>query len=254
VQLMAAIDEGLWTVDPLGSWSDQTLAQLVGRPLALVRASLALELNGDPAFDITWRGVKDLLAGQPFDDFGLTATPFDVTIGNSKLLTDGLIGYFLDDDYSRFYLAQYGKAPPAGGYVVPTQPIQLKPDAAPTTVTMIVDPRAAIHATSGIQPTKSIQLPPDQVQAALAAIMITFMTGPLVTDAKVLSAPMPGGGGPGWSWLEHPTPAEWLTIPQIATPKATAELAATTQRLVDGWIKRADAFGPNGARRSMWGR
>jgi hypothetical protein len=254
VQLMAAIDEGLWTVDPLGSWSDQALAQLVGRPLALVRASLAIELNGDPAFDITWRGVKNLLAGQPFDDFGLTATPFDVTIGNSKLLTDGLIGYFYDDDYSRFYLAQYGKAPAAGGYVVPAQPIPLKPGAAPTTVTMIVDPRAAIHATSGIQPTKSIQLPPDQVQAALAAIVITFMTGPLVTDAKVLAAPMPGGGGRGWSWLEHPTPAEWQIVPQIATPKATAELAATTQRLVDGWIKRADAFGPNGTRRSMRGR
>ena len=136
---------------------------------------------------------------------------------------------------------------------MPAQPIPLKPNAPPTTVTVVVDPRAALHAASGILPTKSIVLPPDQVQAALAAIVITFMAGPLVTDAKVLAAPTPGGGGRDWSWLEHPTPPEWRTVPQIAPVTATADLGATTQRIVDGWMKRAGAFDPNGARRSTRG-
>ena len=251
-QLLAAIDEALWTVDPLGSWSDQTLAQLVGRPLALVRASIALELDGDPAFDTTWRAVGKLLAGKGFDDFGLTGASFDVTLGNSQLLTDGLVGYFLGEDYSRFYLAQHGQTPPPGGYVVPGQPIPLKPNAPPTTVTMVVDPRAAVHATSGILPTKSIRLPPDQAQAALAAIVVTFLAGPLVTDARVLAAPTPGGAS-DWSWLEHPTPPEWLTLPQIAPVKQTAQLGAGTQRIVDGWMKRAGAFDPSRTRRSIRG-
>ena len=252
-QLLAAIDEALWTVNPLGSWNDQTLAQLVGRPLALVRASLALELDGDPAFDTTWQAVQNLLGGKGFDDFGLTGASFDVTLGNSRLLTDGLVGYFFGDDYSRFYLARYGESPPSGGYVLPAQPIPLKPNAPPTAVTMVVDPRAAVHATSGILPTKSIVLPPDETQAALAAIVITFLAGPLVTDSQVLAAPTPGGGS-DWSWLEHPAPPEWRTVPQIAPVKATAQLGATTQRIVDGWMKRGGAFDPNGTRRSIRGR
>jgi hypothetical protein len=197
--------------------------------------------------------VQNLIGGKGFDDFGLTHASFDVTLGNSQLLTDGLVGFFLGDDYSRFYLAQYGRTPPAGGYVVPAQPIPLQPDAPPTSVTMVVDPRAAVHATSGILPTKSILLPPDQVQAALAAMVVTFMAGPLVTDAQVLTAPTPGGAARDWAWLEHPTPPEWLTVPQIAPVKATAELGARTQRIVDGWMKRGGAFGPDRPGRSIRG-
>lgn len=252
-QLLPAIDEALWTVDPLGSWNNQSLAQLVGRPLALVRATIALELDGDPVFDTTWGAMQNALNGNGFDDFGLTDASFNVTLGNSEVLTDGLIGYFFDDDYSRFSLAEYGQTPPPGGYVVAAQPIGLKPSAPPITITMIVDPRAAVHATSGILPTKSISLPPDQVQAALSTIVITFMAGPLVTDSQVLAAPTPGGPSRDWSWLEHPAPPVWQTVPQVAAPTATAELTAAPQRIVDGWLKRGGAFTTDGGRRSIRG-
>jgi hypothetical protein len=249
-QLLQVIDEGLTTVNPLGSYQDQSLASLMGRPLALVRARLGLDLTGDPVFDQRWQALRDLLAGQGFEDGGLTGTPFGVALGNSELTQDGLIGYFLGDDYTRFYLAQYGVAPPQGTYVVRGAPIPLTadPTASPVMLTMIVDPRADIHATTGILPTKAIGLPPDQTAAALGAMDVTFMAGPLVTDSKILAVPVPGGKLDDWSWLSHPSPSVWSEVPQLAPVDATAHLASTPQQISDGWMKRSAAFAPKRGR------
>ncbi|MFJ6617669.1 hypothetical protein ACIQOW_08865 [Kitasatospora sp. NPDC091335] len=48
------VDSTLWTTDPLGRRTDQTLSALIGRPLALVRARLRLTLDGPPLTDPGW--------------------------------------------------------------------------------------------------------------------------------------------------------------------------------------------------------
>src|SRR4029434_7858466 len=51
---LKAIDETLWTTLPLRAAFDEELAALIGRPLALVRAHLQLELSRTPCADPMW--------------------------------------------------------------------------------------------------------------------------------------------------------------------------------------------------------
>src|SRR5206468_821565 len=112
--LLRAVDTTLWTVDSLASLGTEHVAGLVGRPIAVVRAQLRLELRpptdidlSDPDRAAEWAAAESLAAR-----YG-----FGVRIGEVTRSDDGVLGFFVDDDYSRFHLvdeAIAGAAPEAG--------------------------------------------------------------------------------------------------------------------------------------------
>src|SRR5439155_567841 len=67
------------------------LSVLIGRPLAVVRAELRLESQW--ATIDAEKSVKE----------ELERAAFEVRLGSLTRLHDGLIGYFVNDDYSQFY-------------------------------------------------------------------------------------------------------------------------------------------------------
>jgi hypothetical protein len=84
-----------------------------------------------------------------------------------------------------------------------------------------------VHATTEILPVGSVSLPPQFVDAALAAMNVTFRADGLLTDQAIPApAPMPAGtpGAPTiltpvprenagtWSWLEREGDA-WIGYP-----------------------------------------
>src|SRR5205814_8725489 len=75
-------------MDPGEPEHDPSLSLLLGRPLALVRAELGLELAGLPASDQNAIGKLDTK--------GFTKLKFPVRLGEAQNDTDGLIGYFTD--------------------------------------------------------------------------------------------------------------------------------------------------------------
>ncbi len=80
--LLRCIDSTMWTEDPLGRENSQKVAALMGHPLAVVRATLHIET----------------LAPK------VNATPvFRVRVGDLRQIHDGVIGYFINDDYTQFY-------------------------------------------------------------------------------------------------------------------------------------------------------
>lgn len=91
-----AVDETLWTVDPLGARSDTFLSVLLGRPLAVVAASIALELESDAYRDPSWPFTFG--SQQPH----FVGYQFPVRLGDLGFRQDGLLGYFLDGDYTHF--------------------------------------------------------------------------------------------------------------------------------------------------------
>jgi hypothetical protein len=249
---MSVLDETLWTVNPLGAWQDQALSFLVSRPLALATAWLRLDLLGLPDYANDPAGLEQLVKEHVFATRGFTNVPAPVLLGDTTQLKDGLIGFFTGDDYSALFLAQNAVTPPPHQkYVRPNRPITLTadPSAAPVQVTMVVDPRAEVHATPGILPTESISLPPDQVGDALAAMHVTFITGPVVSDADRYAMPVPDVKGALWSWLEHDTPSGWTEIPKIAPVQMTAHLDPTPQEIHDGWLKLSGFTKPTGTQR-----
>jgi hypothetical protein len=222
------IDSTLWTIDPLGSRADQNLSVLIGRPLALVRARLQLSLEGPAIKDTGW----DVALNPPAPDF--LNYKFAVRLGDQATRQDGVIGYFAGDNYSVFnsvaatqtmtsqsYVKQIG--PPGattGGNYIQLQFNETGDGSHPTSqayISLLADPRADIHATTGIVPVKQINIPAGFVESALANMEISFRIGPVLTAIQPtpsesapppqypnsISYPAPAEQNGQWSWWEN---------------------------------------------------
>ena len=241
--LYQSIDETLWTVDPPGGQPDHDLSVLIGRPLAMVRTQLQFELFGQPAVNQSWR---DTLQNQ---DAGLTGFSFPIRLGSTELLDDGLIGYFTSDDYTKFS-AVHASATATSSYVVPilsdnylSLPFDY-PTYTTVELTMLLDPRGKVHATTGLLPTASLTLPPEYYVDALARMAVTFRIGPALTQPDIVRIPLPAEHEGSWSWIRHigtgADAASWETDTIVAA-NASARLADKPPRLIEGWLK----FTPN---------
>lgn len=189
----------------------------------------------------------------------LTAAPFDLRLGRADLFQDGLIGFFRDTDFSALNLTHMPSDMPDAGYLYPIGPGNYlsatiwsersappPADAAPSVdtvsqfVTMLVDPRAGVHATTGILPTQTLSLPPIFYEQPLAALEVNFRAGPIIVDAEAIRMPRPSEQSGTWSWVQKNATGNsaeaWAEDP--ITPTADqARLPAMPQELRDGWMK-----------------
>lgn len=254
--LLEVIDTTLWSTDPVGARRDQTLSVLVGRPLALVRAGLAIELAGPPLSDSGWGAT--FATAEP--DF--VTQPFAVRLGDLATRDDGVIGYF-SSDYGVFSSVATPHESDAQAYVVPigskrpdgtANYLSLAPDGGLVPLTLLVDPRAGMHATTGVLPVKRVDLPAAAVQSALRALEVTFRIAPALTFvqpspavgdsppayAQSIVLPVPAKRTGTWSfWDQEPdsdqAPA-WSPYGLVnATPNAQLEGSAPTLR--DGLLQ-----------------
>jgi hypothetical protein len=252
--LLQTIDETLWAVDPGGAGKDQDLSVLVGRPLAVVRGELSLRLRGLPADAQDWwttfadtSGAADVPVGLGEVDGGVTGFTWPVRLGSRALRSDGLIGYFADDDYATFhavhvpegvktpYLSQIG----AGGDYLRLRAIDdtvTAPDPAQDQLhrlTMLVDPRGSVHAFSGLLPVASVELRPPLTKPALQRMAYLFRAGPLLTAPDGIHMPRPAEHTGTWSWFDHVLGG---AVP-LAPADANVRLAATPPIAREGWLK-----------------
>lgn len=264
---LSVIDNALETIDPEGFALHEGLALLMGRPMAVVRAALSLEVQGLPARDNGWDVIGQTVA-QYQKDAGsidrITDSPerftsafdnvlFPVRIGDPGQLNDGLVGYWVEDaggDYAgaTFYAPGGGGASYGGGSgpSVVTAPTSLQQtiNAPATIVTMLVDPRGGVHATSGILPSKSVTIPPDQYADALKNIDITFLVAPILATGTEYSAPdgsrkvplpLPKEPSYTWSWLSKER-GSWSESASFSGVDAAAKFSGQ-QWICEGWAK-----------------
>jgi hypothetical protein len=210
---LTAIDETLWTIDPLSGDQDDYLTALAGRPLALVRARLAFELAADPIRDPDWP-FTFAPVDPPFLHYD-----FPVKLGAAVDREDGLVGYFVGKTAKPFHAVRrpgrgdLAKDPSQFVKASTAQDIHLRFDgAASADVTLLVDPRARVYARTGVLPATPLELPAVYLSPALAAISIAYRAGPLLADAPGAPLmPTPTASGRNWSWVERgrdgPTPA-----------------------------------------------
>jgi hypothetical protein len=242
--LLRAIDRTVTLIQPPNHAEFSGISLLIGRPLALVRASLALDLKGSPAWDQSWEAfaataesgdVNQRLSG------GFPAVNFPVRLGDLSQVDDGLIGYSIDTgngtNWETFYAAasdspNHGVEPPA-----PDQLTLAFSSAAPVLVSLMMDPRAAVHATMGCFPVKQIRIPPQMFADALRRISVTFLTAPVLgTPARPL-LPTPKENGYSWSWVTRTETGAWAVMDDLKPVDDTAGLADTPQQIDEGWLK-----------------
>ncbi|WP_413167901.1 hypothetical protein ACL6C3_14460 [Capilliphycus salinus ALCB114379] len=240
------LNNALNNIDPENFAQNQSLALLMGRPIALVRTSVNLELQGQPAINQDWhifrQEMQQMRSLEERDTNDLTEIKVPIRIGEYRQLNDGVIGYWKEriiagEDYeyeNNIFYAQQSDLNESEK--IETQFID--PDTNPEvaegainiiqsissphqTLTMLVDPRGVFHATSGILPGKVINIPPEHYTEALANIKVTFLTSPILTEQTnqgSLNLPLPTVPDSDWVWLEKKGRENWseiLTTPAI---------------------------------------
>lgn len=168
-----------------------------------------------------------------------------------KKVDDGLIGYFMQGasgyDYTTFY-TEAASHTGSDGVVKPVETtITLtcsKGKGAFLTdakrVLMLMDPRASVHASTGILPTKAIDIPASMYTDTLSILEMTFLITPVLHGSGSLNIPMPKEEGYQWSWIEEVSSTEgnsWLINPDIHPPTGQAVYNFTPQRITEGWLR-----------------
>ena len=231
-----------------GGTRNEHLAQLVGRPVAVVRATLRLEIAAETPYPALTAEQQEARATAWRR---LAATAFPIRLGALTRVDDGLYGYIVDDDYTRLWtvapsvaseaadsgrqrgdlgpLPGPGTAPAAAvrpidapviaaGYST----IWLRPGRT-LRLTLFLDPAAKVHVTSGIVPRKSIELVRDWTAPALARLLPSFRVGPVLIDPEEVRMPVSNLLAGGQDWTRRGTETTWRDDPIVA---------ATTQALL----------------------
>ncbi|HEY7816460.1 MAG TPA: hypothetical protein VIC62_24650, partial [Nakamurella sp.] len=239
--LLRAVDTTLWTVDPFGSLGTEHVAGLVGRPIAVVTARLSLDVRSDVA-DLAYPpGDNTLEPGRRAVYAALPEQVFEVRLGEVTRSDDGLLGYFVDDDFSVFHLVDKviaDEALPSGrcrGLLDPDdqdpmQPVPIDPahpyvDAdgvlrirpgQTLRLTLLMHPGGKVHLSSGVLPRSSRALARDWVQPGLSRLAPSLRTGPLLIDADKVRLPKVASFPADQLFTHRDTPSTWKDDPILA--------------------------------------
>jgi hypothetical protein len=261
--LLRGIDTTLGTSNPLGSVGVGAVAGLVGRPIAVVRATLTFDVRSDVA-DVGFSGRDgDALRAARLRAFAaLAARAIRVRLGELTRTDDGLLAYVVDDDYEHVRLISpdvAGTALAAGrgiGHLgVLGTPEQLAPPVEAIThpyvstppdvlihpgqsvrLTLLMHPGGRVHATSGVLPRKAIALARDWFHEALERLSPSFRVGPVLVDPTGVRMPRVTGLGEYQAFTRRATPLTWRDDAILAASQ-TALLPDEPAALQEGWIR-----------------
>jgi hypothetical protein len=222
------MDNALNRTDPGEPEDDPVFSILLGRPLALVRASLKLELEGLPAYN------------QALDKIGTFATEgfytvkFPLLLGEAKKDNDGLVGFFTGDN-SPFYVAADSQDSEYEGLIEYGHSLEIDCETF-LELTLLMDPRAKVHARIGILPKRTVTLPNSIRSAAKAASEAFFQVAPLVSPGAAVQMPKPSDYFGKWSWAWHPKVTKWEKEDEIAPAVERGGFSIKPQELSEGWL------------------
>lgn len=248
--LMATIQATDAYIVPASHAQDVSLSILMGRALAVTRAVVGLSTAGGtlpisqantsdsgPLALAVKNGWTDYLARQKETSAGLADMVFPLRLGDLSNIDDGLVAFLPEGPVATPYSTVFSSAAPeAGGNNVELplpDTMHLKLNGGLTPVTLIVDPRSPVHATTGILPVGVVQIPPDQYAAALADLSLTFTTRPVLARSGGLSLPLPAENGFSWSWID---PGKEPAALPTDTASDVAVWGYSPQQLIEGWL------------------
>ncbi|MFJ4831906.1 hypothetical protein ACIP79_18625 [Streptomyces sp. NPDC088747] len=216
--LLGTLDDALAAIEPEDYALHRSRALLVSRPVAVVRAAVGLELMGLPAAHQDWNVFRQDLRRGGHETDGFTRTRFPVRVGDHGRLGDAVAAYWVEPAPG-----ELPEGPPLSPLTAP--PLLRTVDAPPQSLTLLVDPRGAVHACCGALPAKSVSLPEAHYRAALERMETWFLNAPVLTEAESVEVPLPQEPGFLWSWTEA-TPAGWTETSTTPTVRRADVLAA----------------------------
>ena len=189
-------------------------------------------------------------------------------LGELTRMDDGLMGFFVDDDYRTFHivdkvvashafdsgrgkgqLGTYGTTPATPDEVPISHPYVLAEDelrvhpGQVVTLTLLMHPAGRVHLTSGILPRKALQLQRDWVAPGLAVMAPSARVGPVLIDPAKVSLPLISAFPKDQLFTRRDTPITWKDDPILAATQ-TALLPDLPHEVQEGYIRVAPAPAP----------
>lgn len=205
---LRVVDASLWGIQPTHDGMSVGMSVLSGRPLALVNASLQFSLGGLPRTDPTWFNTQNPAPNPAMQ------IPFRIHLGAAADYQDGLVGYYDLGNYDQFNVVTIPADLPLteipNSYVHIASPDQLTTSLSgpAKVVTLLMDPRGIVNASTGILPVSKFRVPRNFVEPVLRNLQLYFKVGPLLsaletledgTSTILLSPPALSPGT--WSWV-----------------------------------------------------
>ena len=256
----AMLDQSMAAVDQRVPDEDPGVSVLVDRPLALVRASLQFEVASLPAHRPALHAAAGAASERGLDarldTGGFQQVEWPVRLGDIDARNDGLIGAFRctpaasgDDVFTdgAFYPAWgqdkrgdgAGSAAKARAFAVQDFAIDC---VQPLQVTMLMDPQARVHATTGALPRTFVELPHERATGARRAREVFFQTAPVLGTMPTPHMPKPSDdyGERSWAYRPDVTPL-WRLDPNIVEATDRGGFAKGWPTIAEGWLKLAIA-------------
>ena len=260
--LLSYLEQVEEKINPPGSQVNSKVAALMGMPIAVVRAGLQIQLDGAPVHD-----QSAATTGKP-EDYGYSEIGYPIALGDLSQLDDGLFGYFTPragagsrgangdgTDYGTLYVPGGGDVSSWTGHFIvqpdpDRPPVRLSPYAdgepsVPAYVTLLMDPRLAVKARTGVLPAKAVTLPVQDTSAVLASHELFLQSSPVLTSAQEFAMPHPGKSYGTWSWLtlqrdpgsRDGFPAVWQETTDFGQRTGSAGLPVYPLLIQDGWLR-----------------
>jgi len=254
--LLRIVDATLWSIDPFAHIGEEHLALLVGHPIAVLRAKVRVEVN-EPVTPNVVRGIR-----------------VPVRLGAIAHWQDGLLGYFVGDDYRTLYVpdpacadfarpigphlgfnqqasstsdyytnfasdlgvvAQPGSTPVAHPYVDASGLVWIQPGQ-DVMLTLLMEPHSVVNATTGYLPRKEIGMRREWVAPGLSKLAPIFRFGPVLVDPKLIRMPVAADIRGTWSWSHRSTATTWGDEP-VTNSTADARIPPDPSEGQEGWLK-----------------
>lgn len=248
---LTGIESALENIIPASQHT--SLSLLIGRPLAVVRASIKLALLGQPAVNQNWNRFRETINTHKRDSDRFSEVAFPLRIGEHARLNDGLLGFwreFRSEDGGTttldktLYLPQTPDTMRTGSINHPhiimhrpgvTPHLSLALDTPEQILTMLLDPRAVVHISSGVLPVKTMTIPSELYLPTLQNLEMTFYSGPFVTKRDGIELPLPTEPGYTWSLLTKENGA-WDDTHEISPVEQNATFSQS-HVIREGWLK-----------------
>ena len=217
-----------------------SLASLWGRPLALIRAQVSMQLLGTPAYSLSIEKFGK------YDTGAFEKIRYPLLVGDMTRMRDGIIGYFCDTDeskgydgYRKMYCAAKASASESH-YLEDQKKATVSPgDQVPTYMTIMAEPASLLSVRSGILPVAHTQLLAEHYQDTLNRLYFALETNPVISelpssDEVFLPAPKESDGD--WSWCFSDSQGGFTERSTVLSPEAVFH--SDSPQIMDGYLIR----------------
>lgn len=213
---------------------NNTTALLCGQPIAIARCSVGLESLGLPAYNQRWDESGKENSG------GIESVKFPLFIGDFTLEKDGLLGCFMDDNYTGFYTTM--NAPEfnfseSEAFFRKNSPRKLSLNQEALKMTLLIDPSAGVHLSTGILPTKFVELFGHNSSEQLSSLNTSFMVAPFIAEKVEPDIPIPTSINANWKWTHKSDVTTWIKDEDISEGKRKQLSGFKKQQIYEGWLK-----------------